>query len=201
MIALLIRHASIPAQDTLGQRALIPLNTLGEAQARRLADRLKSVDVEAVFTSPLTRAVQTANALAAGRNIPVLTETTLREVDVGEWDNRSFAGLDAIESWKFFNTFRSGTRPPGGEMMLEVQARVVGFLERLTHEYGDATVAVVSHADVIRCAVCHYLGIPLDLSLRVQIRPASITTLRLSPWGAELVNLNDKGEWDDHSPE
>jgi broad specificity phosphatase PhoE len=76
--------------------------------------------------------------------------------------------------------------------MIEVQARVVGLLERLSGQYGEQVIALVSHADVIRSAVCHYLGIPLDFWLRLAVEPASITTLRISDWGAELLGLNDR---------
>ncbi len=195
MLVLLIRHAMTPVQDRLGQRAAISLSPEGELQATRLAERLKNVNLAAVFTSPLTRAVQTARAIVARREVPLIAEAALREVDVGEWDGRTFSELEAMGLWKHFNTFRSGVRTPGGEMMIEVQARIVGCLERWAREYGDHTIAAVSHADVIRGAICHYSGIPLDVSMRVRICHGSISALSLWESGAQLICLNDSGEW------
>jgi len=144
----------------------------------------------AVFTSPILRAVQTAEAILEGRSVPMILDAALREMDVGEWDGRKFGELLGSEAWQRFNTFRSGTRAPGGEMMLEVQARAIGFLEHAVHEYRDRAIAVVSHADVIRGAICHYLGIPLDLASRIAIEPASVSTLRLSECGVEVMGVN-----------
>src|SRR5579885_1265153 len=193
VLALLIRHASIAANDTLGRRTEAPLDSHGEMQAARLAHRLKSMELAAVFSSPILRAVQTAEAIVRERDVPVIIDEALREFETGDWDGRKFSELESNESWKWFNTFRSGTRPPGGEMMIEVQARVVAFLERVSNQYRDRIVAMVSHADVIRGAICHYLGIPLDLSLRLKIEPASISGLHIYECGAELMALNDTG--------
>ena len=158
-----------------------------------MSDRLKEVELAAVFTSPILRAVQTAEMIVEGRGVPMILDAALREMETGAWDGRRFRELEASAEWRKFNTFRSGTRAPGGEMMLEVQARAAAFLEHASREYRDRVIAVVSHADVIRGAICHYLGIPLDLSLRVQIEPASVSTLRLSECGAEVLGLNFTG--------
>ncbi len=165
------------------------MNDKGIAQTAALRERLKDAGVAAVFSSPIRRALETAEAIACGR---VIIEPALSEVNFGEWEGRTFSELHRVESWKRFNTFRSATRVPGGEMMIEVQARVVGLLERLSGQYGEQVIALVSHADVIRCVLCHYLGMPLDFLLRLAIEPASITTLRISEWGAELLGLNSR---------
>jgi broad specificity phosphatase PhoE len=201
MIALLIRDAATSAGDTLGRKRDVVLSREGKAQAARLAAWVRACEIEVVFSSPLPRAVQTARIVAAGGNRPLITDAALGDMDVGDWDNRLISEVACLESWKSFNTFPSGTRCPGGEMMIEVQARAVAFLERKFLEYTGGTVAVVSHAGVIRGAMCHYLGVPLDLSSRVHIRPASVSTLRLFDGGAEILGLNETGEWTDHSPD
>jgi len=194
MLALLIRHALVQAQETLGRRPTVPLSEEGEAQARLLAEQLESLELSAIFASPSERTLQTARILAESRAMDVETDGCLNEIDFGEWDNREISSLKPVASWHSFNTFRSGTRCPGGEMMIEVQSRVVGFLERLTTKYPEGAVVLVSHADVIRAAVCHYIGVPLDLSLRIRISPASLTILRLENSSAELLKLNDAGD-------
>jgi broad specificity phosphatase PhoE len=106
---------------------------------------------------------------------------------------REFRDLAGEPPWKLFNTFRSGTRIPGGEMMIQAQSRVITFLEKISHEFDGRMVAAVYRADVIRAAICHYTGVPLDLSLRVEISPASLSVLE-KDCGARLIRLNDTGE-------
>jgi probable phosphoglycerate mutase len=192
MRVFLIRHGDIAAHDRLGQRAQESLTAVGSDQARRVAHFLESFQIAAVFSSPLRRAQETAQAIADIVNVPVTTESALREVDAGEWENRSFHDLSGTDRWKWYNSFRSGTRPPGGEMMLEVQARVVGFLERSAQTFRNANICAVSHGDVIRAAVCHYTGIALDLSLRLRIDAGSLTILRIEDYGSELHLLNQR---------
>src|SRR5579862_3366744 len=191
MLALLIRHAAVAAQDRIGLRAELPLTETGRAQAQKLAEALRTREIDAIFTSPLRRTMETANAIAGERRLAVIIEPALVEVNPGVWENRRFDELAADPSWRLFNAFRSGTRLAGGEMMIEVQARAVAFLEKISHEYRERSVAVVTHADVIRAILCHYVGIPLDLALRVEINPASLTVLQLEEWGARLISLNN----------
>jgi len=194
MRVLLIRHAQVAIQDRIGLRGGLPLTSEGEAQAQTLAHRLSRREISAIFASPLKRTLQTAEILAAGRGIPVTPEPALIEVNPGEWDNRLLDELRADPVWTSFNRFRGGIRIPGGEMMLEVQCRAVSFLEKISHTCRGATVAVVSHADVIRAAVCHYAGIALDLSLHLEISPASLSILEIEDRGARLIRLNDTGD-------
>lgn len=190
MRALLVRHASIAASDRLGQRADEHLTGHGRDQAGALAAHLSAENLAAIFSSPLTRAMETAAFIAQPRRISVTPEPSLHEVEAGDWENRAFRDLAKLEAWRWYNTFRSGTRPPHGEMMLEVQARSVAFLERASRQYPGASICAVTHADVIRAVVCHYTGIPLDLSLRIRIATASLTILRIENDGAELQLLN-----------
>ena len=96
--------------------------------------------------------------------------------------------------WKRFNTLRSSTRAPGGELMLDVQSRMVDELEHLRSIHGGVTVAVVSHQDAIKAALAHYAGIPLDLFHRFEISPASVSVVRLAEWGPQIVTVNHTGD-------
>src|SRR5947208_12063904 len=100
--------------------------------------------------------------------------------------------LEALPLWKLFIQSRSSFRVPGGELMLEVQRRVVDGLARLAAEYPEKTVAVFSHADVIKAAVSHYMGAPLDLMDRIEIYPASVTRIRLSEWGPKISAVGER---------
>ncbi|TJV53895.1 MAG: histidine phosphatase family protein, partial [Mesorhizobium sp.] len=82
-------------------------------------------------------------------------------------------------------------RTPGGETMLDVQQRVVSLMQQLRKRYQNQSVALVSHADVIKAAVCKVLGLPLGDCFRFDIDPASITTVVSGDWGSKLIRLNE----------
>lgn len=188
---LLIRHATCDhvGQSLAGRAPGVSLNEAGREEARALAARLSGTTIEAVYTSPLERARETAEALCEQRGlVPCVAPETI-EIDFGEWTGRRFGDLETDARWKAFNTARGSTRIPDGEMAHEVQARIVSWLERTRHEH-RGTVAVVSHSDVIRLAVAYYLGIPLDLMLRFEIGPASVSLLDLEDWGPRIRGLN-----------
>ncbi len=114
----------------------------------------------------------------------------MAELDYGEWTGRNFHDLEPDAEWRRFNANRALGRAPGGESMQEVQVRAVNELERLRRLHEGETVAVVSHAEWIRSAVLHYLGAPLDLFARIEIAPASVTTVDLSEWQPVVRGLN-----------
>ncbi len=113
------------------------------------------------------------------------------EIDFGEWTGREFASLESSAEWGVFNTLRSFSQVPGGEAAVAVQARAVAGAMRLAVRYAGREVVVVSHCDVIRSLLAYALGMPLDLSLRLEIAPASRSVLVL--FGGDLrvdgVNL------------
>lgn len=106
----------------------------------------------------------------------------------------AFAELDRREDWRRFNQFRSGTRAPGGELMIETQARMIRELEILRERHSGDTVAVVSHADPLRTVIAFVLGVPLDLMLRLEIGTASLSVVRMDAWGACVLRLNETEE-------
>ena len=192
----LIRHG---ATDDIGKRISgwlpgVHLNPVGVTQAAKLAVRISRAGISAIYSSPLERTMETAHALAARFGLEVTQLPALGEVHFGDWTGRTFDELDRIREWRLFNSFRSSTRPPGGELMLEVQRRIVSQLTELRQRHPHQTIAVLSHGDVIRAAVCHFLGIPLDLLLRFEISPASVTILRISAEEASILRINDTGE-------
>ncbi len=160
---------------------------MGQAQARGLLQ----LEADAVLSSPLERAIQTATPLGERLGLPIHISDAFSEVDFGEWSGLTLEELDAMPEWKLFNRFRSNTRAPGGELMLDVQRRVVDEMARLGREYPGKTVAIFSHADVIKAAVLHYMGAPLDLIDRLEVHPASVTRIRLHEWGPVIGSVNE----------
>jgi probable phosphoglycerate mutase len=192
----LIRHA---AHDLLGRTLVgrapeVRLSTAGAHEAEALAERLAGSAVRALYSSPRERARDTAAPIAARLGVPVEIAPELDEIDFGDWTNRAFAELDELEPWRRFNQFRSGTPCPNGESALDVQARFLRLVERLSTTHAEHWVALVSHGDVIRAALAHYLGIHLDLFQRLEISPASVSILRVGPYGPEVLLVNGGAE-------
>jgi broad specificity phosphatase PhoE len=190
----LIRHA---AHDNVGgylagRMEGVRLGEAGLAQARSLGERMRRERFEAIYCSPRERTRQTAEAIASATGIgPVQEDTALDEIHFGKWSGKSFDELNQYPEWQRWNSVRSIARTAGGESMLEVQVRMLSLMERLGKNYRDAALMLVSHADVIKAAVCFYLGVSLDGLPRFDIGPASITTVVIGDWGAKVLGLNE----------
>ena len=189
---LLIRHATCdPVGRSLAGRAPgVSLNADGVAQAATLARRLHDVALDAIYSSPIDRARETAHAIAQGRAVTVQLDDALIELDFARWTGLSFAELDSDPQWRRFNALRSLTRASSGELMLQVQSRAIALLERIRAERPDAAVALVSHGDLIRGVVAHVAGVPLDLFHRIEIDPASVSVVEIGEQQVRVRCLN-----------
>lgn len=189
---LLIRHATTAyvGKALAGRTPSVGLNEQGDREAADLARRLASQPIDALYSSPLDRAQQTAEYLAREHGLSIAIDERLAEVDFGDWTGQTIADLDEREDWKLFNLFRSTWTIPNGESMLQVQQRMVRAIEDLYKRHEGGTVAVVSHADAIKSALTHFLGMPIDFFLRLEISPASVSTVRLYHWGCQVLRIN-----------
>jgi probable phosphoglycerate mutase len=192
---LLIRHAHTDwiGKAIAGHTPGVGLSVEGAEQAESLALRLRHLPVVAIYSSPLQRTLETAEPLARELRLTVQTRPRLIEVDFGSWTGKTMTELDADPLWKRFNSLRSTTRAPGGDLMLDVQSRMVDELEDLRSRHAGQTIAAVSHQDSIKAAIAHYAGIPLDLFHRFEVSPASVSILRLAEWGPQIVAVNHTG--------
>lgn len=176
---LFIRHG---AHDYLGRavagsRPGVHLNELGRRQADHLIDKLSLLEIDAIYSGPLERVRETAEPICRARSLPLQIADEFTEIGFGSWTDRAFADLAGEQLWAHYNVFRSSTTAPEGELMLEVQARVVRKLIELRRQH--KLVVVVTHGDVIRTAFAHFLGVHLDLFGRIEIDPASLSLLEL----------------------
>jgi probable phosphoglycerate mutase len=192
---LLIRHGMTDAVGRLltGRLAGVLLNEQGKREVEALGHRLRGLPLAAIYASPLERAQETARAIAAHHELDVLPRPDLNESDFGDWSGRLLSELDGDAGWQRFNANRSSTPAPRGEHMTEIQARVGRELLKIRDAHPDRTVAVVSHADPLRAALCLFLGISVDLMQRFELSPASVSTLHLTPDSVSLLRLNDTG--------
>jgi probable phosphoglycerate mutase len=193
-VLFLIRHGEndyVKSSRLAGWLPDVHLNEKGHAQAQVLADKLSKIAITAIYSSPLERAMETAEPLGKVLGIKVIPRDGLLETDYGEWQGKSLKVLRRRKLWRVVQEAPSQMRFPGGESFLETQLRICKELESLTKQHITKEIIVcVTHADPIRLAVAHYLGMPLDLFQRLMVSPGSITVLRMSGMGGQLICLN-----------
>lgn len=168
------------------------LSREGLEQAEIIADLLGVDPLAAIYSSPRERAWYTARAIAEQHELKVEIADGLDEVDFGEWSGRSFEALEGDPQWDAWNAARATARPPGGESMAEAIDRAANTLRDLASSHADQTIAAVSHCDVIRGLIAHYIGLPLDNLLRFDVDPASVSRIVLGDWGARVASVNER---------
>ena len=189
----LIRHAHCDGVGKVlwGRKRDVHLNDCGKSAARALAQRVAEHHLDAIYSSPLERAVETAEEIAerSGR-IAVNVCEALNELDFGEWTGESIESLDDDPVWQQFNTIRTQTPIPGGESILDAQARVVDELKRLSLKHESEKVAVVSHADVIKIALAHFANLDVDRHDLFNLPPCSVSLLGLNGTHAAAIAVH-----------
>jgi probable phosphomutase (TIGR03848 family) len=192
---LLVRHAltDVTGKRLSGSLPGFHLSAEGREQAERLGERLRPIRLTAIYSSPLERCVETAEALARGRNLQIRRLPDLDEVGYGQWSGRSLAQLARTSLWKRLQQAPSSVRFPGGETLSEVQGRTAAALEGIASRSPRGVIAVVTHADVIRLLVAHFAGIHIDLFQRLTVSPVSVTALVLGDRIPRILRVNDPG--------
>lgn len=195
-LLLLIRHADNDARrvQLVGRLPGIHLNEKGRRQAEDLAGFLRKAPIQAVYSSPMERAVETARPLAEVLNLPLQIENGVNEIDYGQWQGRPFRQLRRLKGWQAVLKTPSQVRFPSGETLEEVQQRAIAALTVLSQ--GRRMIAVFTHADVIRLALASYLNMPLDSYHRLTIRPASLSIVALNEGTIHVVLMNQTRDLD-----
>lgn len=189
---LLIRHGQndfVEKGKLAGWLPGVHLNDVGRSQAEAMASALEEFELEAVYSSPLERAIETARPIARAKDLTVKRRKGLGEVDIGRWEGLSLRAARRRKLWPIIQNTPSLARFPEGESFFEAQARMVATLEELRGKH-SRTIACVSHADPIKLAVAHYIGMPIDGFQRLDVGPASITQLTIEAGSARLNRLN-----------
>jgi probable phosphomutase (TIGR03848 family) len=196
---LLVRHATTAATGKrLGGRTRASLDDAGREQARAAAERLTDIRLAAVYSSPLPRALETAEVLAAPHRLAVRQIEGLVEVEYGRWTDRPLKAAARTKLWPVIQARPSQVSFPEGETIRGMQARAVDAVEDLVDRHRGKVIAAVSHADVIKAVVSFYLCQPLDLFQRLHVAPASVTALALGGQPV-LLRFNDDGPLGDGS--
>lgn len=190
---LLIRHGEndwVGSNRLAGRTPDVHLNEKGVTQADALAELLSDQPIQAVFSSPLERCMETAQPLAQRLGLPVTPEAGVLEVNYGEWRGQNLKDLVKDPAWKMVQHHPSGFRFPGGETLQEVQQRAIETISRIHLAYPNQTVAIFSHGDVIRTTLAHYLGVHIDLFQRIIISTASVSVLALVNQRPMVLGMN-----------
>ncbi len=192
---ILIRHAHTDWADKklAGWLPDVHLNEHGRKQAEDLIERLKDVAFAAIYSSPLERAIETAQPLAQARGLKIVRTPGLGEVKYGDWQGHSLKVLSQKKEWRIVQIAPGGFHFPNGESFREMQHRAISAVEKIVVDHPKDTVILFSHGDVIKAIVAYYSGIALDNFQRIAISPASISVIDVGPFGARLGRLNDTG--------
>jgi probable phosphoglycerate mutase len=170
------------------------LNASGHREAEALSVALRWLPLTAVYSSPLERAVDTATPLAREHGMAIETRDALTDIDFGVWTGKSLDELASVPEWQTFNSDRAHACPPGGESLTQVQRRMVSELMDLSRRHPGEMVAIVTHAEPIRCAIAAFNGTTLDEVLAVEITPAHISTVGIGPKFRRVLDVNMRPE-------
>jgi broad specificity phosphatase PhoE len=188
----LLRHGEPAVFGRInGRLPGVGLSAKGRAEITAVAGRLAGERIDAIYASPLQRTRETAEILADRLALPVHYRDDVIELDFGEWTGLTADEIRRDPRWQPWNACRSIAATPGGESWRQVQDRVVGALFDLQRVHPDGSVVIVSHGDVIRAALLFALGMPLDFYSRLEVAPASISTIRLDASGIRVLALNE----------
>ena len=162
----LVRHAkSVGNTERIFQgRSNLGLSAEGQAQLPQLAERFRTIPLQAVYSSPLARAMQTAAAVAHYHKLSIQPDEGLCEISAGKWEMQLFADLPVKfpEEWRYCTEDEAHFQAPGGESIVQVYERMSNTIDRIAAQNDGKTIAVVSHGCALRCYLCHALGIPLE---------------------------------------
>ncbi len=177
---LLIRHG---LNDWVGKRLAgrtpdVHLNEKGRNQAQIIVSVLKDLPIRSIYSSPLERAIETAQPLSLAKLLPVICNENLQEIDFGEWQGKTIKQLRKLKLWKLVHQEPENFRFPGGESFVEAQERLTSVIETFfsTHPE-EEIVACFSHSDSIRLILANYLGLPLQNFHKIAVDTASISVL------------------------
>jgi probable phosphoglycerate mutase len=158
-----------------------------------LALALKEAKIDAIYSSPLKRALDTAMAIASHHQLAVQVESDLREMEVGELEGVSTAEIGASFS-QFLLQWRQGQgleKLPGGESVVDLADRMWATVQFIIKKHQQETVVVVSHFFAVVVTICKALGWPLTRLERIRVQTGSISIIDLGDGRPHLVSLGD----------
>jgi alpha-ribazole phosphatase len=187
----LVRHGHTKWNDEerIQGHTNIGLSARGRIQIEALVSDIQSLKPDVVYSSPLVRAMESAEILAKRLGLKVIPIRQLTELDVGEWLGKTGEELKSIKSWIDYNKNPLGTFPVNGESFSSLCNRVTQGMQ-VVLESGHKRIVIVTHADVIRIAICRFIGLPLEHMHSITISVGSVSLVKLHRGRSQLVALN-----------
>ncbi|MDO4572918.1 MAG: histidine phosphatase family protein, partial [Clostridia bacterium] len=199
----IVRHGETDSNDKhrfIGKTDM-PLNERGMQQAACLDEPMRAVNLDRIYSSPYLRTMMTAEHVRAGRDIEIIADKALCEIDCGEWEGLNREEIEArwpgmISIWQFEP---EKLQMPGGESFQEVQERAVNAIVRIVHENRGRDIGITSHMLTIQLIMCRLLGIPIHEVWNMQrLENTSVTSIDI--WGNGEFEIIRWGE-DSHLPD
>jgi probable phosphomutase (TIGR03848 family) len=193
---ILVRHGQTPSTGKIlpGRAPGLHLADVGREQAERAAVRIGELTtVDAIYTSPLERARETAAPIGKVRGLKPIVERGLLECDFGAWTGAELKSLMKLPEWATVQRAPSTFTFPEGESFSSMQHRIVSAVDKLRAAHPGGTIVCVSHADPIKAAVAHALGTHLDLFQRIVISTCAISVLAFTAGGPAVLAVNSTG--------
>jgi len=177
-------------------RSDVPLNDRGASQVQALAEVMKRLPLDAVYSSPQLRARQTADVVAEARAMKVEIAEALCEVDFPRWEGMSWEELETDELYQVYRKAPASVQHDGFEAIPKVLERTARFIEEIVHKNPNGRFALVSHADPLRTMISHLLRQPIEEFRRFRISNASLTIVGGNPdrWVMSLFNYRSGDE-------
>ncbi len=165
---LLMRHGETEwnRERRVMGNADVELNAMGRAQCARVAAVLAGFSIERIVSSPLRRALESAQILAAQLKVPIESDDDLEEVHFGRWQGLTYDEIVDDPDYHAFLEDPAANCTPGGETIVDVQRRGLAALMR---GEGAVRTLYVSHGDIIRSAICHFMAIPVEQFRRIRV--------------------------------
>ena len=177
-------------------RQEIGLNETGRFQSLALKQALKGFPVDALYTSPILRARETADILSEERPVRPVDDERLVEVDYGDWVGKTFAEVRETPGYVPYFKRLDSPVAPGGETLYQVRDRMLDFLRDLKERHADQTVLVASHADTIKCLLMAVLEIPFANIWRFRIDNVSVSLFESDASEDRIICVNQRGDLD-----
>jgi len=192
MNLLLIRHGQTNwnLEQRFQGQSDIPLNETGRKQAQALAEQLAAEPFDAVYSSDLQRATETADIIRKSGFQP---DARLREVNFGDWEGLTYDEIkskhpDTLAAWES-DIFKNA--PPHGETLEGLAIRVQSMLDELREKHKDQRILIVAHGGVLQTLICLALKLPPTMYWQFHLSTASLSEVAFYPAGAILNSLND----------
>ncbi len=194
-IIIIVRHGECKGnrEGLFRGRSDFPLNEVGLYQARELAKEVTSLQPTKIFTSPLTRAMQTAEAIRRECNIEVEEREALNNIELGPWEGKSkeYIAQKYPDQWQVWLNEPEKLMVPGIESLDRVQQRAKRDLDNIVKQFSGETIIIVSHRAVLKPLVAACLGISKPYFWRIHLDTASYSILHFEKkHGFILVQLN-----------